>query len=79
MRGEELDQADILRATTSVPAGVMGYGSELGAIRPGNAGRPPAFGGNPLQDISAARAVRGVVANGDIYSMADLMERPGGE
>ncbi len=71
-----MSPADAMRATTSVPADVMGYGSELGAVRPGMLADLVVFGGNPLQDIRAARDVRVVVANGRVYQMADLLRRP---
>ncbi len=70
---------DVMRATTSVPAEVMGYGDDLGTVRPGMLADLVVFGGDPLDDISAARDVRWVVANGRVYAAAELLERPGAE
>jgi imidazolonepropionase-like amidohydrolase len=71
-----MSPADVMRATTSVPADAMGYGTELGAVRPGMLADLAVFGANPLQDIAAARDVRMVVTNGVVYSMTELLERP---
>jgi imidazolonepropionase-like amidohydrolase len=70
---------DVMRATTSVSAEAMGYGGELGAVRPGMLADLVVFGGNPLQDIRAARDVRTVIANGRVYSMSELLQRPGAQ
>jgi len=71
-----MSTADVMRATTSVSAGVMGYGEELGGVRPGMLADLVVFGGNPLEDIRAVRDVRVVVANGRVYPLADLLRRP---
>lgn len=73
-----MDNIDVMRAITSVPAESMGYGAELGLIRPGMLADLVVFGGNPLEDITAARDVRTVVANGRVYALTDLVERPDG-
>ena len=71
-----MDALDVMRATTSIPADVMGYGEELGSVRPGMLADLVVFGGNPLEDIRAARDVRFVVTNGRVYSMEELLVRP---
>lgn len=73
-----MDAVDVMRATTSIPAAEMGYGDDLGVVRPGMLADLVVFGGNPLEDISAVRDVRFVVANGQVNSMAELLVRPGG-
>jgi len=71
-----MDPADVLRATTSIPAAVMGYGDDLGVIRPGMLADLVVFGGDPVRDISAVRDVRWVVTNGRAYSLAELLDAP---
>jgi len=71
-----MSPADVLRATTSIPAAVMGYGDDLGVVRPGMLADLVVFGGDPLRDIAATRDVRWVVTNGEVYSLAQLMEAP---
>jgi imidazolonepropionase-like amidohydrolase len=71
-----MEPVDVMRATTSVPAEVMGYGEDLGVIRPGMLADLVVFGGNPLEDIRAARDVRLVMTNGTAYTMNQLMSRP---
>ena len=71
-----MEPIDVLRATTSVPAEVMGYGDELGTVRPGALADLVVFGGSPIDDISATRDVRLVVANGNVYTLDELMTRP---
>jgi Tol biopolymer transport system component/imidazolonepropionase-like amidohydrolase len=73
-----MDPVDVMRATTSIPAEVMGYGAEFGAVRPGMLADLVVFGSNPLEDIRAVRDVRFVVTNGQVYPMADLLQRPDG-
>ncbi|MDH3271137.1 MAG: amidohydrolase family protein [Gemmatimonadota bacterium] len=73
-----MDPIDVMRATTSVPAEAMGYGGDLGIVREGMLADLVVFGENPLEDISAARDVRWVVANGRVFSMVELLERPMG-
>ena len=71
-----MDPADVLRATTSIPAAVMGYGDDLGVIRPGMLADLVVFGADPIRDISAVRDVRWVVTNGRAYSLAELLDGP---
>jgi imidazolonepropionase-like amidohydrolase len=71
-----MDPAEVMRATTSVPAEVMGYGDDLGIVRPGMLADLVVFGGDPLRDITSVRDVRWVVSNGRVYSMEELLERP---
>ena len=73
-----MEAADVMRATTSIPAAVMGYGDDLGVVRPGMLADLVVFGGNPLEDISAVRDVRFVITNGRVNSMEELLLRPGG-
>ena len=74
-----MEPVDVMRATTSVPAEVMGYGEDLGAIRPGMLADLVVFGGNPIEDIRATRDVRVVMSNGTAYTMDQLMSRPGSQ
>ena len=73
-----MDPVDGLRGTTSIAAEAMGYGAEFGAVRPGMLADLVVFGSNPLEDIRAVRDVRFVVTNGQVYPMADLLQRPDG-
>lgn len=68
---------DVLRATTSISADAMGYGSELGTIEAGRLADMVVLGGDPLSDIRAVRDVRHVVSDGRVYAMQELLERPG--
>lgn len=71
-----MEPIDVLRATTSVPAEVMGYGEDLGRVRPGALADLVVFGSSPIDDISAARDIRLVMTNGRVYTLAELMTRP---
>jgi Tol biopolymer transport system component len=68
---------DVLRAATSVSADAMGYGAELGAIRPGMLADMIVLGADPLVDIRALRDVRTVVADGRVLTLEALLGRPG--
>jgi Tol biopolymer transport system component/imidazolonepropionase-like amidohydrolase len=68
---------DVMRATTSVSADAMGYGAELGAVRPGMLADLVVFGSDPLTDIRAVRDVRTVVRDGRVYAFDELLSRPG--
>jgi imidazolonepropionase-like amidohydrolase len=67
---------DVMRATTSVSAEAMGYGGELGAVRPGALADLVILGANPLADIRAVRDVRGVIRDGRPYTLEGLLRRP---
>ncbi len=69
---------DVMRATTSVAAEALGYGSELGSVREGMLADLIVIDGNPLEDIRAVRSVRTVVKDGRVYDVAELLERPAG-
>ena len=66
---------DVMRATTSVPARIMGYGEEFGTITVGRLADLVVFGANPLEDIRATRDVRMVVKNGVVYEPEELLTR----
>ena len=67
---------DVLRATTSIAADALGYGGELGAIRPGMLADLLVVGGDPLSDIRALRDVRTVISDGRLFTLPELLERP---
>jgi imidazolonepropionase-like amidohydrolase len=55
-----------LEAATSVAANIVDLGAEIGTLAPGRTADFIAVEGDPLQDISALRNVRLVVANGRV-------------
>ena len=57
---------DVLRAATRVNAELFHLGDRLGSIEPGLLADLVAVEGNPAEDISAARAVRFVMKNGEV-------------
>ena len=67
---------DAMRATTSISAAAMGYGREFGSVRPGMLADLVVFGGNPLENIRAARDVRTVVKDGRIFELDQLLQGP---
>jgi len=67
---------DVMRATTSIAAEALGYGAELGSVRPGMLADLIVLGGDPLTDIRAVRDVRTVIRDGRVYSLDELLERP---
>lgn len=71
-----MEPVDVMRAATSVPADVMGYGDDLGVIRPGMLADMVVFGGNPLENLQAVRDVRVVITNGTAYTLDELMSGP---
>ena len=71
-----MEPVDVMRAATSVPADVMGYGDDLGVIRPGMLADMVVFGGNPLENLQAVRDVRLVITNGTAYTLDELMSGP---
>lgn len=56
----------ILASATSVGARIIGLGDRLGTIQPGKIADIIVVRGDPLADLAALRAVRYVVADGDI-------------
>ena len=66
---------DVMRATTSVPARVMGYEDEFGTVAAGRLADLVVFGANPLEDIRATRDVRLVVKDGVVYEPEELLRR----
>jgi imidazolonepropionase-like amidohydrolase len=67
---------DAMRATTSVSAEAMGYGSDFGSVRPGMLADLVVFGANPLEDIRAVRDVRTVIKDGRVHTLAELLQGP---
>ena len=67
---------DALRAATSAAAEHMGYGQDLGRVAPGMLADLVVFGASPLDDVSATRDTRLVVADGRVYRMEELLARP---
>ena len=68
---------DVMRATTSISAEALGYGGELGAVRPGMLADLIVLGSDPLTDIRAVRDVRYVIRDGRVYTLRGLLQRPG--
>lgn len=68
---------DVMRATTSISADAMGYGSQLGRVAEGYLADLVILGADPLSDIRAVRDVRLVVSDGRLHTMQELFERPG--
>lgn len=67
-----LTPREALAAATINPARVMGLSGSMGAIAPGQAADLLLLDANPLEDIRATRAIRGVMANGRWYDRAAL-------
>ncbi|MEW6320946.1 MAG: amidohydrolase family protein [Acidobacteriota bacterium] len=70
-----LSPAEAIRAATSVPAGAMGLGSELGTLAPGMLADLVIVDGNPLADIRNLRRTRYTVKGGVIYPTPALLGR----
>ncbi len=68
--------ADVLRATTSVSAEALGYGDHLGTVQPGKLADLVILSDDPLVDIGAVRSTRTVIKDGQVFEVADLLERP---
>jgi imidazolonepropionase-like amidohydrolase len=63
---------EAIQAATIVPARVMGLDKETGTIEAGKRADMIVAGGNPLEDIHNIRKLEYVIANGKIYSCAQL-------
>lgn len=70
---------DVMRGTTQVAAEAMGYGDELGSVRAGMLADLIVLGSDPLQDIRAVRELRTVIKDGRVYTLDELLERPGAD
>lgn len=64
-----------LRAATVHAAEALGAGDQLGTIEPGKLADLVIVGGDPLQEITKARDVRGVVRGGRCYDLPALVRR----
>lgn len=67
-----LSPREALAAATINPAKVMRLGTAMGAIAPGQVADLVLLDADPLEDIRATRAIRGVIANGHWYDRAAL-------
>lgn len=67
-----LTPLDALRSATIEPARFMGREEELGSIEPGKLADLVLLESNPLENISAVRGIRAVVARGNYLSRANL-------
>lgn len=67
-----LTPLEALRAASAVPAAIMGLDADSGTIEPGKRADLLIVDGNPLDDISAIRNGRWVVADGVMYESASL-------
>jgi imidazolonepropionase-like amidohydrolase len=67
-----LDPAFVLRAATHGAAVHVGGVDEFGRIRPGLRADIVLLGGNPLEDLSHLRDVRGLVLRGEWHARARL-------
>jgi imidazolonepropionase-like amidohydrolase len=72
-----LKPIDALRASTIVPARLMGRSATLGAVRAGMRADLVILRGNPLDDIRAIRNTQRVVRGGDVYDPAALRRGAG--
>ncbi|MBV2364614.1 amidohydrolase family protein [Streptomonospora nanhaiensis] len=63
-----------LTVTTSTTARWLGLGRDLGAVEPGRLADLAVVEGNPLEDITAAAAVRMTIVNGVVHRVEELME-----
>ncbi len=71
LRQAGLRNAEVLASATRVGAQILRMGDKLGTIEPGKIADLLIVGGNPLETLTALRAVRYVVADGKI-----VVERP---
>lgn len=67
---------DVMRATTSISAGAMGYEDDLGRVEAGHLADLVVLGSDPLSNIRAVRDVRMVITDGRVYTMEELLARP---
>ena len=65
--------AAVLKMATINGARAMGLGDRLGTIEPGKLADLFVVRGNPLQDITATRSVRLVMARGQLHDAAELL------
>ncbi|MGD8816905.1 MAG: amidohydrolase family protein, partial [Acidobacteriota bacterium] len=72
-----LTPLEALRAASAVPAQVMGLADDAGTIAPGKRADLLVLDGNPLEDISAVRNGRWVVADGVMYACDPFWELAG--
>jgi imidazolonepropionase-like amidohydrolase len=59
----------VMQAATSVNAGAMGIGSQLGSIKPGYLADLIAVEGNPMENISQVRQVKFVMKDGVVFNL----------
>ncbi|MCX5536940.1 amidohydrolase family protein [Streptomyces sp. NBC_00006] len=65
--------ADALRSATAEGARTLGATAHLGTIEPGKLADLVLVEGDPLKDVTAAAAVRTVVAGGVVHDVSDLV------
>ncbi|MGD6757139.1 amidohydrolase family protein [Streptomyces sp. BH105] len=65
--------ADALRSATAEGARTLGVTEHLGTIEPGKLADLVLVEGDPLKDVTAAAAVRTVVAGGVVHEVSDLV------
>ncbi len=73
-----LTRLEALRSATSVAAEAIGAGADLGTIEAGKLADLVVVDGDPLRDIRDARKVRVVIRGGRVFTIDELMRRPGG-
>ncbi|SJZ41454.1 Imidazolonepropionase [Marinactinospora thermotolerans DSM 45154] len=64
---------EALMVTTGTAARWLGLGDHLGAVKKGRLADIALVEGDPLSDITAAAAVRMVVANGEVHTVEELL------
>jgi len=67
-----------LRTATTAAAEALGAGADLGTLEAGKLADLVVLEGDPLESIDRARAVDRVIQNGHLYTVEELLERPGG-
>lgn len=70
-----MDQEHVLRSAGINVASALGLGVQLGRIAPGSSADLVLIDGDPLNDLSDALKVVGVVRNGRFFSTIGLLER----
>lgn len=70
-RGDHLDPHDVLATATTTAAATLGLADETGTLRSGLAADLLVVRGNPLDDLTALRRRRLIVARGRMYSPVD--------